>query len=292
MVLNRRSWLRNVLAAGMALGLEGCRFDYAAADAGEWLRELEITAHGRLGVAALDTRTQAIVVYRAEERFPMCSTVKLMIAGAVLRHAMNDDSLLSRRIEYDDSDLAVYAPVTGKQEDRALTVAQLCAATLQYSDNAAANLLLRLIGGLSGVNSFARGIGDQTFRLDRLEPELNSAIPGDERDTTSPLAMMRSTYRLLLGDALGSAQREQLRAWMRGNTTGDKRIRAGVPDGWGVADKTGTGPYGTTNDVGVLWPPTGAPLVLAIYFTHPDPDAAPGDEIIAAATRQVVGRLR
>jgi beta-lactamase class A len=251
------------------------------------LQELERAAHGHLGVAALDSRAEGTVLYRADERFPMCSTAKLMIVGAILRQDMDSDGSLSRRIEYGEKDLVPYSPVTEKQVAHGMVVAQLCAAALQYSDNTAANLLLRLLGGPQAVTAFARSIGDETFRLDRWEPELNSALPGDERDTTSPMAMAHSLRKLLLGDALTPTRRAQLHAWMRGNTTGDKRIRAGVPPGWDVADKTGTGAYGTCNDVGILWPPYRVPIMLAVYFTCPDPERATNDAIIAEVTRHI-----
>jgi beta-lactamase class A len=168
-----------------------------------------------------------------------------------------------------------------------MTVAALCAATLQYSDNAAANLLLKVLGGPAAVTAFARSIGDATFRLDRWEPELNSALPGDPRDTSTPSAMARSLRALLVDDALPPAQRTQLRDWLLGNTTGDKRIRAGVPAGWRVADKTGTGARGTVNDIGALWPPERQPVLLALFYTG----GKGGDAILADAARIVAGAL-
>jgi beta-lactamase class A len=212
---------------------------------------------------------------------------------------MTDDGLLQRRITYDDKQTASsgYAPITGKNIANGMTVAELCAATMQYSDNAAVNLLMKELGGLQAVTAFARSIGDETFRLDRCEPELNSAIPGDERDTSTPAAMEKSLHKLILGDVLGQAQRDMLIDWLRSNTTGDKRIRAGAPKDWIVGDKTGTGSYGTTNDIGVLWPPTkadaaGAPIVAAIYFTQREKDARPRDDVLAEATRIVLNALR
>jgi beta-lactamase class A len=270
----------------LASWLGGCgvlRFDGSDALSG-----LERAAHGRLGVAALDVRTERSIMYRTEERFPMCSTAKLMIVGAVLRRDLDGGGCLSRRIEYGEKDFVPYSPITEDQAAHGMTVAQLCAAALQYSDNTAANLLLRLLGGPQAVTAFARSIGDETFRLDRWEPELNSALPGDERDTTSPAAMAHSMRQLLLGKALETAQRTQLREWMLGNTTGAKRIRAGLPPAWAVADKTGSGAYGTCNDVGILWPPQREPVVLAVYFTQPDPESMTDEAVIANVTRHVV----
>ncbi len=172
-----------------------------------------------------------------------------------------------------------------------MSIAQLCAATVQYSDNTAANLLIKGLGGLEAVNRFTQGIGDPAFRLDRREPDLNSAIPGDLRDTTTPAAMAASVKKIVLGEVLGASQREQLIVWLKGNTTGDASIRAGAPAGWIVGDKTGAGDYGTTNDVAVLWPPKGAPVVLAVYFTQPQQDAESRRDVLAAATRLVMAHL-
>jgi beta-lactamase class A len=264
-----------------------------AASAEAELAALESSVGGRLGVAALDTATGARVQHRAAERFPLCSTFKTMLAAAMLDRSTRDGNLLERRVSYGKGDLLPHSPITEKYLGQGMTVSTLCAATIQYSDNAAANLLMKILGGPSAVTAYARSIGDQAFRLDRWETELNSAIPGDPRDTTTPEAMATSLQRLVLGDALGAAQRSQLETWLLGNTTGATRIRAGVPADWKVGDKTGAGSYGTVNDAGVLWPPTGAPLVLAVYLTFPSQKEAQGrNDVIASAARIAVNALR
>lgn len=258
------------------------------------LAKLEASAKGRLGVAAINTGNGMRVHYRADERFPFCSTFKTIVAAAILKKSATDKGLLGKRIHYNKDDLVKsgYAPITQKHIADGMTIAELCAATVQYSDNAAANFLMKELGGPAAVTNYARSIGDDTFRLDRWEPELNTAIPGDERDTTTPAAMEKSLHRLMLGDALALPQREQLVVWLKGNTTGGKRMLAGVPKGWIVGDKTGTGSYGTTNDAGALWPGNaGAPIVTVVYFTQNDKDAAPRDDVIAAATRIVINAL-
>ena len=288
--MDRRSWIKGMLASGAVSYLAGCALMHSS-DGNAEFRELERAAHACLGMAALDVRTGSFLSYRGETRFPMCSTVKLMIAGAILHSSMRDAALLSQRIEYGGGDLVPYSPVTEERMAQGMTVAQLCEATLQYSDNTAANLLLRVLGGPEEVTAFAREIGDEVFRLDHWAPDLNSVTPGDERDTTTPLAMAKSVRRLLLGDALASLQRIRLQEWMRGNTTGDKRICAGVPPGWTVADKTGAGAYGVCNDVGVLWPSGQAPVVLILYSWHFDPLAVPDEALIAEVTRRVVRKF-
>ncbi|MDN6886085.1 class A beta-lactamase [Variovorax sp. CAN2819] len=255
------------------------------------LAELESAAGGRLGVVGFNTGSGARIQHRAHERFPLCSTFKLMLAAAVLERSAKDASLLSKNVSYSKSDLIEHSPITEKHVSTGMTVAAMCAATIQYSDNAAANLLLKLLGGPATVTAFARGIGDQAFRLDRTEPELNSSIPGDPRDTTTPAAMSDSIQRLVLGDALGAGQRDQLRTWLLGNTTNKERFLAGVPAGWKVGDKTGGGSYGSNNDVGVLWPPAGAPIVLSVYLTFPRKDAKVRNDVVASATRIAAAAL-
>jgi beta-lactamase class A len=253
------------------------------------LASLEKEFGGRVGVAAIDTGNARTLGHRENERFPMCSTFKLLATSAILARSTTEPGLLQQRLAYAKSELVPYSPVTEKHVGAGMTVAELCAAALQYSDNTAANLLLKTLGGPAAVTAFARSIGDTAFRLDRWEPELNTALAGDERDTTTPLAMAGTLQKLVLADGLPPAQQKTLKDWLIGNTTGATRIRAGVPAGWQVGDKTGTGDYGTTNDVGIVWPPNRAPIVLAVYLTHPDKGAKSRSDVIAAATRFVLG---
>ena len=246
---------------------------------------LETDSTGRLGVASLDTADGSVLQHRANERFPLCSTAKLWIAAAVLKQSTHDSGLLERRIQYRSSALVTYSPITQQHVDSGMAVAALCAAALQYSDNTAANLLMKLLGGPAAITAFARSVGDGAFRLDRWETALNSALPGDPRDTSTPATLAASLAQLTTGTALAPVQRAQLVTWLQGNTTGAARIRAGVPAGWPVGDKTGTGDYGTTNDVAVLWPPGRPPIVLVVLFTQPQPNAGPREDVVAAATR-------
>ncbi|KQV91483.1 class A beta-lactamase [Massilia sp. Root351] len=252
---------------------------------------LEKDLGGRLGVCAINLANGRQVGHRTGERFPVCSTFKAMLAGAILQRSASDATLLNRRIGYTRQDLVPHAPITEKNLAQGMTVAELCAATVQYSDNPAANLLMKVLGGPEAVTAFARSIGDTAFRLDRWETELNSAIPGDPRDTTTPLAMMRSLQALVVGDALPAPQRQQLKDWLVGNTTGGKLIRAGTPAGWTVGDKTGGGAYGARNDVAVIWPPGQAPIVIAVYTAHNKEDAGYREDIIAGAASAAIALL-
>lgn len=260
----------------------------APAAAGQMLAELESSVGGRLGVCAIDAASGRVIAHRADERFPFCSTFKAMLSAAVLAQSVERPALLQQRVTYTRADLVNYSPVSEKHVGEGMTVAALCEAAIQYSDNSAANLLMKLLGGPSAVTAYARSIGDDTFRLDRWETELNTALPGDLRDTTTPAAMAASMRVLMVGDALPAAQRAQLVAWMRGNKVGDKRLRAGVPAGWTVGDKTGTGDYGTTNDAGVVWSPSRAPIAVAVYYTQARADARSKDDVIASVARIVV----
>lgn len=255
------------------------------------LAALEQAAGGRLGVAAWRQGSELRVAYRADERFPLASTFKAMLAAAVLARSVSQPGLLDQHVRYEKKELVTYSPITEQHLADGMSVADLCAATLQYSDNSAANFLMTLLGGPQAVTAFARSIGNTVFQLERWETELNSAIPGDVRDTASPASMAHSLQQLLLGNSLPAQQRQQLDAWMRGNTTGDKRIRAGVPAGWQVADKTGSGAYGSVNDIGVAYPASGAPLVIAVYYTREQKKADTNQDIITAATRIVVAAL-
>ncbi len=252
------------------------------------LAKLEHDSASRLGVCAIDTATMNTIGHRENEGFPFCSTFKLVLVCAILTRSIRENDLLLRRIRYSRADLVHYSPITEKHVGAGMTVGELCAAAMQYSDNSAANLLIKLAGGPPAVTAYARSIGNQAFRLDRRETELNTCIPGDPRDTVTPAAMARSMQDLTLGNTLPPAQRKQLIAWLRANTTGGKCIRAAVPGNWRVGDKTGSGDYGTANDIAVLWPPGRKPIVLAVYSTHADKQAKWSDDLIASATRIVL----
>lgn len=251
------------------------------------LLKLEAASGGRLGVAAVNTADNRQFSYRGEERFPFCSTFKVLAVAALLRQAAAKPALLRQRLFFRQDDLVPNSPITERHTTDGMTVAELCAAALQYSDNTAANLLLDMLGGPAGLTAFARSIKDGVFRLDRREPELNGCEPGDIRDTSTPLAMARTLRRIACGPILEQAQRRQLLHWMRGAVTGANRIRAGVPTGWGVADKTGSGPHGTANDLAVLEPPRQAPLILALYLTQAVIDGDGREAILAETARAV-----
>ncbi|WP_405983244.1 class A beta-lactamase [Streptomyces sp. NBC_00158] len=249
------------------------------------LAELERERGARLGVYALETDTGRAVTHRADELFPMCSVFKTLAAAAVLRDLDHDGSVLARRIHYTEADIerSGYSEWTKRPAHLAngLTIAELCEVSITYSDNTAANLLLRELGGPSAVTRFARSLGDPVTRLDRWEPELNTAEPDRLTDVTTPRAIGRTYARLVLGDALGRADRGLLTDWLCANTTSSARFRKGLPAEWRLGDKTGGGSYGTNNDVGIAWRPHGSPLVMAVLTTKPAQDAEADNELVS-----------
>ncbi|HEY3220681.1 MAG TPA: class A beta-lactamase [Gemmatimonadales bacterium] len=233
------------------------------------LATIERAVGGRLGVVALDVESGARLAHRPAERFPMCSTFKWLLAAQVLARADSHDEDLDRIIHYGPGDLLEYAPITRQHVgDGGMTVSALLEAAVEYSDNTAANLLLATVGGPSALTAFLRHIGDRVTRVDRVEPDLNSAIPGDLRDTTTPEAMAADLRVILLGNALTTSSRDRLTGWLERNTTGGERLRAGFPTTWRVGDKTGTGSNGSTNDVAVVWPASDSPALIAAFLTQ------------------------
>jgi beta-lactamase class A len=256
------------------------------------LQRLEIESGGRLGVAMLDSATGAQIGQRTDERFPMCSTFKALAVGAVLKRVDAGKENLARRIRFGKSDLVSYSPATeGRVGEAGMSVAELCEAAITRSDNAAANLLLASLGGPGELTAFARTLGDQVTRLDRNEPALNEAEEGDPRDTTTPNAMAADFRSLVAGDALAAGSRDQLIAWLVGNKTGDTRLRAGLPAGWRIGDKTGTGEHGTANDVAVIWPPQRAPIMIAVYLTRASVSSERQNAVIAAVAQALVATI-
>ncbi len=254
------------------------------------LAKLEKKQGGRLGIYAIDISNSAIIAYHANQRFPLCSTSKLMIVAAILRRSMKEPSLLSQNIHYSKAMLinSRYAPITEKYIHTGMSIKSLCAAAIRYSDNAAANLLMEQLDGPKAITLFSRSIGDRKFYLLHWEPQLNTAIPGDKRDTSTPKAIGQSLQKLVLGNILAIKQRQLLTHWLIENTIGNARIYAGVINGWVVGDKTGTGAYGTTNDIAVIWPPKCKPIVLSIYYTQGFKSARPNDQVLAKATYEVI----
>lgn len=266
--IRRRSVVSGLAAAAIVPPLAARTVEPASVRASPIWSDIEHDAGGRLGVAILDTGLKRMSGHRLDERFPMCSTFKWLAAACVLHRVDAGVERLDRRIRYGPEVLLEHSPATALHAGgKGMTLRELCEATVALSDNAAANLILDSFGGPAALTRFARSIGDLKTRLDRREPELNEALPGDPRDTTTPRAMANSLRAAVLGDSLAPASRDHLSAWLESTRTNLQRLRADLPSGWRMGSKTGTGPKGTTNDVGVFWPPGRAPIVVAVYLT-------------------------
>jgi beta-lactamase class A len=301
---------RALLGAAAAVTLAGC--DSAAEPAGDpttgraprtdataapparveddgRLARLERRYDARLGIYAEHTGSGSTLTHRADERFAFCSTFKALATAAVLDRYPR--SHLDDVVTYSADDLMASSVITERHVDTGMTVRRLCDAAVRHSDGTAGNLLLRDIGGPSRLTAFARSLGDTVTRMDRIEPHIVSARPGDPRDTSSPRALGGSFREIVLGDALPPGKRAFLRDLLERSTTGDERIRAGVPQDWTVASKTGTGDYATANDIAVVWPPGSSPLVVAIMSSRSTADAAYDEALIADAAALAVELL-
>jgi beta-lactamase class A len=285
-LISRRGLIASALVAAPALAGLTARAQTEASVLETALADLERDHGGRLGVCALDVGAGRRIGHRADERFALCSTSKFLAAALVLTRVDSGRESLDRRIVYAREKLVTYSPATEKHADaEGMILADICAAALTLSDNTAENLMLESFGGPEALTRFARKLDDDVTRCDRFETALNEAAPGDPRDTTTPAAMCDNLRKVILGDALSAPSRARLTAWMVANTTGDKRLRAGIPAGWRVADKTGTGERAQTNDIAVIWPPGRAPIIVAVYYAQSPAPADVRDAVLADAAR-------
>ena len=293
--ISRRGLL---IGVGAVAGLAACAATPAKADPaeplpvlGDQFAALEDRFDAFVGVWAVDLDTGRQVANRADEPFAMCSTFKVYAAARVLQKDQAGALHLTDEVTIEAADVVANSPITELRVGQNMTIGELCEAALQRSDNTAGNWLLRIIGGPSAVTTFARTVGDDRTRLDRWETNLNTAVPGDPRDTSSPRALGGGYQRLLTGDVLDALRRAQLERWMRGNQTSS--LRAGLPAGWTSADKTGGGSYGSTNDVGVVYGPDGRRAVLSIMTRSrtDDPEAHDLRSLVAEVTTLVLPYL-
>ena len=294
--MNRRQFF-SLITAGAVLGNLGItsRSGFAASlgDSSKHskavkarLRNLEAAAYGRLGVHILDTSTGQEYGYRSDERFMLLSTFKLLASALVLHRVDAAQDSLGRRIPYARGDLIDWSPITEKHADGSgMTLAELCEAAVTASDNTAANLILSSYGGPPAVTNFVQQLGDGVTRLDRTEPGLNFKGANSLWDTTSPRAMVHTLHKIVLGTVLSAPSRNQLQQWLLNNTTGAHRLRAGLPANWRIGEKTGTNRT-SANDIGVIWPPNRAPIVVAAYLN----DSLASAEI-KESTLAAVGKL-
>lgn len=265
---------------------------YAYAQHADALARIEADLGGRLGFSALDTASGQRIRWRADERFAMCSTFKVALAAAVLTRIDAGEVRPNDVLTFDPANLLSTSPATARHPDGRIRVIEACEGIVSVSDNTAANVLLDLIGGPTAMTAFFRELGDSTTRLDRYELELNSNIEGDLRDTTTPDAMLGILQRLLLDDVLSESSRSLLTAWMLNEQNGKRRIRAGLPTGWRVANKPGTSLNGAVNDIGIAWPPLADPIIVIAYTHAPGTEIAAGEVAISRAARLAADAFR
>jgi beta-lactamase class A len=270
-----------VASAGVTTGGTGTRQRPRTEQLHRGVAELEHCFGAQVGLYARNLVTGRTLAHRAGDRLPMCSLFKPVAVAAVLAFRDRGGELLDRRIRYRAQDVVENSPVTSAHVEEGMTVRELCDAALRFSDNTAGNLLLRQIGGPVGLTRAARRFGDRRTQLDRWEPHLNEARPGDRRDTTTARAIGDTYAHLLLGRLLSRPDRNLLRGWMTGNQTSARRFRAALPRGWTLADKTGAGHYGTLNDVGVAFSPTGVPIVISALSRKDERDATADNQLMA-----------
>lgn len=253
--------------------------------------QLEKKYDARLGVYAIDTGTNQTISYRPNERFAFASTYKALAAGVLLQqNAM--DKLNEVVIKFTKEDLVEYSPVTERHVDTGMTLGEIAEAAVRYSDNTAGNILFHKIGGPKGYEQALRQMGDRVTMSDRFETELNEAIPGDIRDTSTAKAIATNLIAFTVGNALPVHKRNILTEWMKGNATGDKFIRAGVPTDWIVGDKSGAGSYGTRNDIAIVWPPNRSPIIIAILSSKDEKEATYDNQLIKEAAEVIVNAFR
>lgn len=291
--MRRRCFMQHVVGGAAAAAVPGLARAGAASSLlpdDAQMQAIEAQFGGRLGVAVFDAEAGRQADWRGSARFALCSTFKMLVAAQILMRSAAGKDDMARQIEVAGVDVAGYAPVLKQHVGQQMSLAALCAAAVTYSDNAAANLLLQELGGPAGLTALLRAQGDQVTRLDRWEPDLNSVLPGDPRDTTTPLAMLAELRGLFLGDDLQVADRAALIGWMLDSQTGARRLRTGMPKGWRLADKTGSGSNGATADVGVLFPPVGAAILLAVYGADSAADLNRREAAFAALAAEITAR--
>jgi len=283
-IINRRTVLAAIplLVAGAA----------RAEDVDAALEAHERAIGGRIGVFARNTVTGATIAWRADERFAMCSTFKASLAACVLARVDRGEDALDRVVTYGEADLLDYAPIAKANLAKGeLTVAEACSGAVELSDNTCANLLLARIGGPSALTAFWRATGDEVTRLDHNEPVLNRTQPPNPEDTTTPAAMAGSLRRFVLGDVLSAASRAQFTTWMRNCKTGLDLLRAGLPGGWTVGDKTGNNGKDALGDIAVAWPRPDRPIVICAYTQGGSAEAARLHSLFADIGRIIGQRL-
>lgn len=251
------------------------------------IEEQERELGARIGVSIYDVADNELWNYNGDTRFPLMSTFKVLACAKLLADIEKGLQSFDVSTVITTSSLIVWSPVTEKHVGEKFTLKQACSATMIMSDNTAANIVLTGIKGPKALTQFMRSIGDEVTRLDRIEPDLNEALDGDKRDTTTPNAMVKSLHILLFGDVLSQASKSQLKQWMIDNKITGSLLRSVLPENWLIADRSGSGGYGSRGVAAVVWPEKRTPLIISIYLTQTDAPFAQRNKAIANIGKEI-----
>ena len=287
MVLSVRKHLMGVFAFVVGNVANAAVPDFKAVE--EQIRQSEKTLSAQISVAILNPQMGEMWSYKGDERVPVTSTFKTLLCAKLLQDADNQLRSLNDKVKIEQTMLVEYSPVIEKSVGEYVTLGQACAATMQTSDNTAANIVLERFGGPAALTAFIRSYGDQVTRLDRFETQLNEGVPGDVRDTTSARAMAHSINQLLFADVLSASARKQLIQWMKENTVTANLLRSVLPEGWSIADRSGAGGYGARSINAVVWTPK--PWIIAIYVANTKASFAERNKAIVEIGQQVFRAL-
>lgn len=256
------------------------------------IKQVEADLKGKVGVAVLDVSTQDTSHYNGHSRFPMMSTFKILACAKLLADIDNKSQSFDTAVIIDGASLITYSPITENHINQTFTLEQACTATMETSDNTAANIVLSAIGGPKTLTQFMQSIGDHTTRLDRIEPELNQALVGDPRDTTTPIAMVNSLDTLLFGTVLTDSSKQQLKQWMTDNKVAGSLLRSVLPDGWVIADRSGAGGHGSRGITAIIWPNNGSPKIISIYITQSTATMEERNQAIATIGKTIFSEIQ
>ena len=314
---------RSILAITFALLAASRLFGANPATLDGELRRTAKSANGEVGVAAWSLEGGGPrVLLNGDQPFPMASTFKVAIAGAVLARIDAGELSLDKMLpvepdKYVESDVIASALI---HPGVSLSIENLLELMLTRSDNTATDVLVTAAGGPEAVTGWVRKLGISGLRVDRdtagilrdffhfpmgtfsealaaarkSDPKLdergehpNPTFDNDPRDTSTPSAMAELLTKIFSGRALSPPSTKTIIATMERCHTGDNRIRARLPSGTVVADKTGT-LGGTVNDVGVITlPENKRRLVLALFIKKSDLPFAAREKVIADLARAI-----
>ncbi|MFV0575049.1 MAG: class A beta-lactamase [Vibrio sp.] len=232
------------------------------------IQQVEQELSARVGVTILDVDSGKLWDHNGDQRFPLTSTFKTIACGKLLNDSEDGQLQLTDTVKVRTVDLVTYSPVVEKYVGKQIELQNACQAAMYMSDNTAANIIIKAVGGTEAVTQFARTLGDKVTRLDRFEPELNQGKPNDERDTTTPNMISQDINALLFGSVLSEQSKQQLKEWMVNNQVTGNLLRSVLPDYWHIADRSGAGGYGSRSITAVVWTDNQSPVIISIYLTQ------------------------